>query len=125
MKVKFSKSVDYKPEWNKNHESSDPFTATIKPAEMGDLLDIVDAFSSVGMQKIDTETADPKAMRTIVEACASILPKYVELKNLTDLAGNALQIDALLKFLMFTPLAVELLGKLVEISTPSDDDEGN
>lgn len=128
MKVRFSREKKYTPEWNGNRDlpEAEQVKALVKPARMGDLLDIVDAFSSVGETKIDTETTDPKVMRQIVEACAEILPKYVTITGLEGEDGPVDLVEAL-QYLTFTPLMVELLGHLTEISTPDskDTDEGN
>lgn len=121
MKVRFSRKVPFTPTWNGNLDlpEKEQLQAVLVPAKMGDLLDIVDAFSAVGETKIDTETADPKLMRQIVEACGGVLPKYVTIENL-ECDDGPLTLEEAIDYLNFTPLMVELLGKLADISTPDN-----
>jgi hypothetical protein len=128
MKIKFSKSVDYVPEWNKNRELplSEQIKSTIKPMEFDDLLTIMDAMG--GQKAIDEAGGDTSKVKfdsgKFMQEAGNLFPKYVSLSNIEDADGPVNPAD-LLKYPVYAGLVVELLMKSSSISVPSDATEGN
>lgn len=129
MKVKFSNIVSYTPEWNGNRKlpAAEQVNVQFKVLPLGAYLDLVDQIQAAGLTgKVDTDDkGNLSKMRPIVKAAADILPDHVELFGLTDDAGSMISVATVAGFPAFLGLAVELLMKLVEVSSPSEDDEGN
>lgn len=127
MKVKFSREVTVTPSWNGNETAEEKFTATMKPVAFGELLEVLDAFQAAGIAAgaVDTSQLDGKVIRNILDACSGVLNKYVTLRNLQDEQGVELTIKDVVTYGPFMMLAMELVGRLVQISTPTEEDEGN
>lgn len=132
MKVKFSKSVQFTPEWNKNRElpEKDQIKLVLKPLLFDDLLAIMDA---LGGNKIIQEVKESGAeavrervdMPRVIKEVGALLPKYVtEFSGLEDDVGP-ITIEEITQYPAFLGLAIEVLMKLAEISSPSEETEGN
>jgi len=128
MRIPFSKQTTYVPEWRGNDKlaPADQITATIRPMNVADLIFLIDAFNEAGVAG-ETEVSDMSTdqLKPIVKTTGHLLPTYVDVQNLFDDEGNILDVDSVVGFPFFLNLAAELLMKLSEFSSPSDDDMGN
>jgi len=124
MKINFSRSVPYTPEWNGNRElpEAEQVKAVIKPMTVDDLLVMMDALG----RRPGVPEGDPTSMDTgrLIKEAGALLPKYVEINNLTDDSGPV-SVNDLLTFGAFIPLASELLMECARVSMPSESAEGN
>ena len=133
MKVKFSRSVDYIPEWNGNRElpDSDQVKTKLRPLEMHDLIKLMDNLQSaaVGVPDPASQVASdlPKNMgqiKSLVETCGDLIPKYCDITGLEDGSGPVTSTD-LTRFTWYLALAAELLSELGSISMPNEAEEKN
>jgi len=133
MKVSFSRLVSYTPEWNDNAEApeAEQVKVKLKPLEVADLIVLMDSMSAAGGGQVDPESltamADPNnldQMKHLLEACGEMIPKYCVIEGLEDEAGPVTAED-LVKFPFYMELSAELLGKLAEISMPTEVEEKN
>jgi len=132
MKVSFSKSVEYTPTFAGNDKlpAKQQMKAQVSPCELGDLFSIIEVFQSLGLEDpaggdIDTSKLSSSQMKGLPEMCAKVLPSTCKISNLTDGDGNDLTVEDVVKYPFFLPLAMELVGMVAHISSPSDEDEGN
>lgn len=127
MKITFSKVQKYVPEWRDNDKSEDPFHALVTIMNVEDLLLLLDHFSEAGIEgELTVDDVDTSQLKPVLEACGHLLPKYVELVNLTnDEDGEAITIQDVVEYPFFLNLSAELLMKLADQSSPNDADEGN
>ena len=128
MKIAFSKSVRFEPEFHGNSKA-DPqerFFAILNIMSTGDLLIVMDALNGIGASNtIDTDKIDMENMRSLVELVPQLLPKYVTVHNLFGSDNNEIELDTILKSAAFLPLQIELLMKLSVVSSPSEKSEKN
>ena len=125
MKIAFSRSRTYTPTWNGNDKSEDPFRAIIRPTDMATLIDLVDVFQAAGFNgKVDTDDISVNSMKAIVASGAQALPRFVKIENLHGDDGEV-TIQDVVDNAFFMKLALELLAKLADFSSPTDADEGN
>lgn len=127
MKVKFSKKITYYPTWNGNTpEGDDAFMVTLEPCSFGELLDLVEALGNAGIQgqELDSGQIDVKHIQPLINSYGHLIAKYVEIKGLEGQDGE-ITIQDVVRYGAFLGLAVELLSKLTEISSPSEEDEKN
>lgn len=128
MKITFSDTVPYVPSWRGNDKLPDKeqIKCELKVLDMGSLLNLVDAFSKAGIQgEVDTN-ADAAALRPVLEQFGSLVPQHVvSFKGLFDDAGKAITIEQVIEYPVFLNLSLELLMKLAEISSPSEEDIKN
>lgn len=130
MRIAFSKSVKYVPEWNGNHEApqDERYTATLQPTDLATLIDMMDTFQAMGVDtsgKVETDKIDASTVKAILNQFGATLPKFVELTGLVDADDKPITVEDVVRYGPFMPLAMELLGKLAEISSPQQDDEKN
>lgn len=126
MKFAFSKEVDYVPEWNGNDKlpAKEQVKCKLTVLNMNELMTLVDAFTSAGITG-ELNTEDTSAMKPILDQMGPLLPKHVEIKGLYDEGGKAITMEEIVEFPIFLNLCVELLMKLSEISSPSEEDAKN
>jgi hypothetical protein len=130
MRVKLSRPTTYTPEFNDNktlppHEQ---ITADLTPLKMGDFLDLAEHFQKIGQgrQQVDTNNLSVGSMKDLILNAGRLLPAYVVVKGLVNEDTNEpLTINEVATQPPFIPLAVELLGKLSEISAPTEGDVKN
>jgi hypothetical protein len=126
MKIKFSRTVVYIPEWNGNRSlpQGDQIICTIKPMVLGDLVILLDVLG--GMTNEDgTKTNLTAAEATkMIEATKDILPKYVEMTGLEDDDGPV-SVDQMTMYAQYMPLASEIIMACANISSPGQSTEGN
>lgn len=128
MKVKFSKSVRFEPTFggNLNLKPEERFAAELSVLTTGDLLNVMDAFQSSGIEgTVDTDKIDVTAMRALLKLVPELLPRYVAVSNFQSEDGKDITIKDIVESSVFLPLQVELLLQLSVISTPTDQSEKN
>jgi hypothetical protein len=129
MKISFSKEQKYVPTWRGNDTLplEEQVSVTLKVMNMASLMGLLDVFSEVGLTgEVDTEKVSNDKIKPIVAQFGSMMPEYVvDLKGLFDTAGEAMTVEDIVTYPVFLNLCLELLMKLTEISSPSDDDVGN
>lgn len=132
MRVNFSKAVEYIPEWNGNTSlpTVQQIKVTLRPMRFEHVMSVMDAMGgNAALAAAQGGSAEELAAQIntahVVTEIATILPMYAE--NLLNLDGDegALSIADISTYPSFMNLAVELLMKLVSISTPTETDEGN
>lgn len=129
MQISFSKTQTYTPEWRGNDKlvEGERFTVTMTLLNVGDLMVLLDAFSAAGIEgEVDQDTLSTAQLKPIIESNGNLLPKYIKVNNLKNSDdGSEIDIQAVVEYPFFLNLAAELLMKLAEISSPSDEDSGN
>jgi len=129
MKIDFSLSVPYTPEWrgNKDLPETEQVSCKLVVLDMGSLMSLVDAFTEMGITgEVDTDNISGDKIKPVLDQFGSLLPAHVEdFTGLYDASGRALTVEDIVKYPRFLNLALELLMKLSEISSPSDDDVKN
>lgn len=135
MKVKFSANVPYTPEWNGNRQlpEKEQIKSILKPMEFDDLMSFFDAIggSKVAVElkeQISSGNVDVVKERVdftkVIQQVGSLVPKYATIENLEGDDGP-LTVEAIARYPRFMELIIELLSKLSEISSPSEETEGN
>ena len=130
MQISFSKIVAYTPEWRDNDKlpEAEQCSASLTLLDVEDLMFLLDAFSEAGIEG-EVEQADlgTEQLKPIIKTNGHLLPKYVKISNLKNkvTGGEEITIEDIVKYPYFLNLAAELLMKLAEASSPSDDDVGN
>lgn len=130
MQTDFSLTQSYIPEWNGNRAlpEDEQIKAVLSVIDMGSLMRLVDAFSKTGIAsegKVDTDNIDHSAIQPVLNEFGGLLPQNVKLSNLKGKDGVEVTIEQVVKFPTFLGLALELLMKLMEISSPSEEDVKN
>lgn len=128
MKVTFSKTVPYTPTWRGNTElpEEEQVKCVLQVLELNELLSLVDSFNQAGLEgEVDTDSVDLGTMKPIVTEFAHLLPARAEIKGVFDSAGEAVSVEDIVKYPVFLNLALEILMKLAEISSPNEDDVKN
>lgn len=133
MKVQFSKSKKFTPEWNDNKKlpKDEQITVTLRPMRFDDLMNIMDAMGGAKIAQQAQEGVSAEEIATKVDATAflrengAVIGKYVsELVNL-DGEDGPVSIEEVCIYPAFMSLAMELTMELVAISMPSEQTEGN
>jgi len=129
MQISFSKTKMYTPEWRGNDKlvEGERFTASLTLLNVEDLMFLLDAFSEAGIEgEVDQSKLDTDQLKPIIKSNGNLLPKYVKVNNLKNSDdGSDIDIEAVVEYPFFLNLAAELLMKLAEISSPSDEEVGN
>lgn len=128
MKVAFSKTVSYVPAWRGNDKlpENEQVKCVLQVLELNELLSLVDSFNQAGLEgQVDTDAVDIGTMKPIVAEFAHLLPARADIKGLFDQSGAAVPVDDIVKYPVFLNLALEILMKLAEISSPNEDDTKN
>lgn len=124
MKVKFTRSATYVPEWNGNKElpEKEQISVDIRPMEFGDLLEFFDAIGGAQAAMEGSTQLDTSA---ILKIAPSVLSKYVDkVENLED-GDGPVQLHDLMKYPVFMGLASEIIMEIAKISTPQEEAEKN
>ena len=134
MKVRFSKSIDFIPEWNSNRALPDDeqIKVVFKPLTMGDLLELMDAMQEMSLnvdpKSLTGETAtqaSAKQVKLLVDTGGHLLPNYLTLTGLEDADGVIVGVEELTKYTYYMELAGELLNQLALTSMPTEAEEKN
>lgn len=122
MKVAFSRESTYTPEFNENPKLSEPerLTVTVKVMTLLDLLDLTDVLKQAEFEKGDVKDVSIDKMRTIVAQAGKFVPKYCVLVN-----AEGFDVQDVVTYPFFLPLATELLFHLLNSSSPSKADAKN
>jgi len=127
MKVSFSLTSEFIPEWNKNRElpEAEQCKATLKTLESMDLLELADALERQGLEgTVDTATMSSKDIKALLSETGRLLPKYVTIEGIEGDDGP-ITLEQVVTYPDFMELAVELLMQLANISQPTEDDIKN
>lgn len=118
MKLAFSRSVPYTPEWNGNKSlpEEDQIKCTLTPMKVGHLLDLMDA---IGIQGSDKVMVSAQQMSKVIGQLGHLVPEYIHIKGLEDTDGPVTP-DLLVQQAFYLELTTELVMKLAEISMPSE-----
>lgn len=129
MQITFSNKQTYTPEWRDNDKlvEGERFTVTLTLLNVEDLMFLLDAFSEAGIEgEVDQNSLGTEQLKPIIKTNGHLLPKYIVINNLTNSEnGEAITIQHVVEFPFFLNLAAELLMKLAEVSSPSDEDSKN
>lgn len=120
MKAKFSKRIKYIPEFDGNRQLPEGEQAVcwIKPLNMNDLLNLMDALQTANVEE---ETG----MKELIGQFGELVPKYVELQNMTDEDGDAIDSNTIISYPFFLGLAGEILGEMAQVSMPDEEEIKN
>jgi hypothetical protein len=126
MKIQFSRTVPYTPEWNGNKDLPDheQIKCVIKPMVIADLVTLLDVIGSTAKGGGTSTTLSASEAANMIGACKDLLPRYVSITGLHDDDGPVL-IDHLTQFAQYMPLASETIMACATISSPSAATEGN
>lgn len=135
MKVKFSNSIPFTPTWNGNDQlpEEDQVKSVLRPMLFDDLMSFFDAIGGAkAAGELKTLAADGNVEELtnkldfgkLIREVGNLVPKYATIENLEGLDGP-LSAHDIVKYPMFMGLTIELLTKLADISSPSEDAEGN
>jgi len=129
MRVKLSRPQSYIPEFNDNKllPENEQIKADLTPLKLGDFLDLAECFqrAGAGQQQVDTARLSVAQMKEVILSAGRLLPTYAVIHGLIDETGQPLTINEVGTQPAFIPLSVELLGKLSEISAPTEGDAKN
>lgn len=120
MKVRFTKNVEFTPVWNGNKElpDADQVKVSLKVMEFATLQQMLD-----DMRTLTTPEGKPDAIRLLAKS-GETLATHAAIHNLASDEGDVTIAD-LVKYPTFLLLGMEIMMKLVEISMPTEKDEGN
>lgn len=125
MKIEFSNTVPFVPEWNNNSKlpEKEQIKTELKVLQMGSLLGLIEAFQKAQSSE---DGASKQSIRPVVEEFKHLIPEHVvKLTGLYDGSGKALTTEDIVNYPNFLNLTLELLMKLAEISSPLGEDEKN
>lgn len=127
MKVAFSLTSEYTPEWNDNKKlpEAEQAKATLKTLESMDLLELADSLERQGVSgEVDTDKLSPADIKALLAETGRLLPKYVTIAGIEGDEGP-ITIEQIITYPDFMALAVELLMELANISQPTEEDLKN
>jgi hypothetical protein len=129
MKITFSDKVTYIPTWRGNDKlpKDERFSCDLTVLEIGPLMELMEVFQRSGLTgEVDTDKVESQSVEPLLKQFSSLLPKHVvRFEGLYDQGGRAITVEEIVRYPFYTNLGFELLMKLVEISSPSDDDVKN
>jgi hypothetical protein len=133
MKVKFSKTIRYTPEWNDNHllDLGNQITFDLSPMDTNDILIMMDAFQEMTQSgamkdgKIALDVGNIGSMKVLVERTGDFISKYTKVHNLFDSDDSPVTAEDIVKFPFYMELSAEVLAQLAVVSMPSEEDEKN
>lgn len=119
MKVQFSKTTEYTPQFagNRDLPADEQIKVTFTVMDGTDLMFLLDAFQRADIK----EGVQPTAIQSekLVQIAGELLPKYAELRGLTDQDDNPIGIDVVSRLSTFLGLSTELLMQLSVASQPT------
>ncbi len=132
MKINFSRSVPFIPEWNGNRNllPGDQIKCSIQPMILGDLVVLLDVLGTVVKEKNEGDGEIAKQQMSaseaalMIDACKDLLPKYVTMTGLEDDDGPV-GIEQITLYAQYMPLASEIIMACASISSPTPATEGN
>lgn len=126
MKIRFSRLVEYIPDWNGNKllPVEDQIKCVIKPMVLGDLVILLDVLGGTKSSDGTNLEMTASSASRMIEATKDILPKYVTVTGLEDDDGPV-TIQMLTMYAQYMPLASEIIMACANVSSPSETTEGN
>lgn len=126
MKIRFSRLVEYIPDWNGNKllPVEDQIKCIIKPMVLGDLVILLDVLGGTKSSDGTNLEMTASSASRMIEATKDILPKYVTVTGLEDDDGPV-TIQMLTMYAQYMPLASEIIMACANVSSPSETTEGN
>ena len=127
MQINFSKTVKYVPTWRGNQDlpEDQQFSCELTVLNMAELMSLLDSFTAIGLEgQVDTDTVENNKIKPVIDEFGTLLPSHVQMAGLNTQHG-AVSVEDIVTYPIYLNLALELLMKLSEISSPSDDDVGN
>lgn len=126
MKIRFSRLVEYIPDWNGNKllPVEDQIKCLIKPMVLGDLVILLDVLGGTKSSDGTNLEMTASSASRMIEATKDILPKYVTVTGLEDDDGPV-TIQMLTMYAQYMPLASEIIMACANVSSPSETTEGN
>ena len=129
MKYKLSKTAVFAPKWNGNLDlpEAEQVKCDLNVMSLGDVLDLMDTLEGQADSEgnVNSDTMDEGTTTKLVNEAVRILPKYTTINNLEDQHGEEITVKNITEFPQFITLITEILFKLIEISSPNEDDVGN
>lgn len=122
MKHRFSRTINYIPEWNDNRAlpAPDQIRVTIKPLTVEKLLLLMDALGGV---KADGQLNNTQ-IGNVLKEVGHLLPEHVGIVNLED-ADGPVSVTDIITYPVYMGLATELLMHMASVSMPGEQAEGN
>lgn len=127
MQFNFSKTANFYPAFNGNKAlpAEEQIVCTLKPLPLTELLNLIDAIKSQGLDgKIDTE-ANVERLKPIIKSYGHLLPQYVKIERLKAQDGAEITVQDVVDYAHFVPLASEILFQLITISSLQEADTKN
>ena len=119
----FSKAKKYTPDFNGNKDLPEEkqLFAMLAPLTNAELFDVRDALQAAGFkEKMDSTQLTGDQQRALVKNAGSYLPSHVTLTN-----NEGFDINDVVNYSDFLPLAIDLLFTLIAKSTPTEADVKN
>lgn len=122
MKANFSLTKRFVPEWNGNRDldGASQLVAVLSMPTVQDVFSILEKLSASGFKQGDNASLSMSQATQIAAEAGDYLPQYVVLENAEDFEMNDV-----IKYPPFFPLATELLFALVQFAQPSEADVKN
>lgn len=132
MRVKFSKSVEYIPEWKKNRDlpEAEQVRVTIKPMKMQDLMVLLDDLQRAAAdgQLAVTDAEAPSnvvKIKELLKSSGHLLPRYATVHNLFNGDDEPVGIEDVVDYPHFMGLAAEVLSYLAARAMPNEEERKN
>jgi hypothetical protein len=122
LKIEFSRTREYTPEYNGNKElpENEQLKAQIKVMTLNDLLDLGDTFKQADFEQGDLKDMRIDQMKVLVNGAGKYVPKYVTLQG-----NDGFDLSDVVQYPQFLQLAAELLFSLLTFSQPTGTDVKN
>lgn len=124
MKVNFTTTAEFVPEFNGNRElpEAEQIKMKLTSLEMGENLHLVATLqAATGKTQVEKGDLDVDRQLALIKACGTYIPGHV-----SEITGNEnFTVADIVKWMPFAPLAAEILFQLVEISSPNEVDVKN
>lgn len=128
MKVKFSRSVTFYPEFNDNRKlpAGDQIKCTLTVLNLAELAFVGEIINKLGITKENASSIDMNSatLKEMAKDLTSILAAHVTIENLEDDSG-AVKVEDLPSLAPYMTLALEIMVELASISAPGDADRKN
>lgn len=128
MKVKFSRVIDYIPEYNDNRKLSAPdqIKTKLTVLTLAELAFVGEIIAKLGLdkEKGTLDAVKSSALKEMAADLAGILTAHVTLSGLEDETGPV-EVAQLASLAPYMQLSLELLVELANISAPGETDVKN
>jgi len=128
MKIEFSRTVPFTPEFHKNRELAevDQIKTKLKVLSLHELAFVGEVIKKLGLDKDKGGMGEVSSaqMKEISKELSDILNGHVELSGLEDKSGPV-SLAELPSLAPYIPLALEIIIELANISSPGELDTKN